>query len=118
MHGTEPCWYVELRFGNEDRLVYSANAYVDLLFNGLDSAHALTRDHLQITTSGMNDWYDKKIRAQDFQPRDEVYVLNLRMYQGRCPKWLCWYSDVATVVKKINQVTYVVCGDAWRIKEK
>ena len=33
-------------------------------------------------------------------------------------KWLRRYSDVATVVHKINDVTYIIKGDAWRSKEK
>ena len=34
------------------------------------------------------------------------------------PKWLRRYSDVAAVIRKVNQVTYIVRGDAWRTKEK
>ena len=66
----------------------------------------------------MSDWYDQKVRVHDFQVGDEVYILNLRLYQRRCPKWLRRYSDVAVVTKKINQVTYVVLSDNWRVKEK
>ena len=57
------------------------------------------------------------MKVQEFNPGDEVYVLNLRLYQRRCPKWLRRYSDVATVVHRVNQVTYVVRGD-WRSREK
>ena len=80
--------------------------------------HSLAREHLQVTASRMSDWYDRKAHAQDFQPGDEVYILNLRLYQGQCPKWLRYYSDTATITKKINQVTYVIHCNAWRIKDK
>ena len=66
----------------------------------------------------MSDRYDKKVRVQTFQPGDEVYVLNLRLYQGRCPKWLKRYADTAVVVKKVNQVTYLIHYDNGRVKEK
>ena len=56
----------------------------------------------------MNDWYDKKIRTQTFLPGDEVYVLNLRLYLGKCPKWLKKYADTAVIVRRLNQVTYVI----------
>ena len=66
----------------------------------------------------MSDWYDQKVRVHNFQVGDEVYILNLRLYQRRCPKWLHRYSDIAVVTKEINQVTYVVRSDNWRVKEK
>ena len=58
------------------------------------------------------------MRVQTFQPVDEVYVLNLRLYQVRCPKWLKRYADTAVVVKKVNQVTYLICYDTGHTKEK
>ena len=92
--------------------------YADLLITRLEKSHTLTREHLQTTTARMSDWYDKKVRVQEFLPGDEVYVLNLRLYQQRCPKWLRRYSDIATVVRRVNTVTYVIRGDAWRSREK
>ena len=78
----------------------------------------MAREHLQVIASRICTWYDRKVKVQEFLPGDEVYVLNLRLYQKRCPKWLRRYSDVATVLRKINNVTYVICGEAWRSKEK
>ena len=103
---------------DEVRTPYSPNSYANLLIHRLEHTHALTRDNLQTTASRMRDWYDWKVKAQDFQVGDEVFVLNLRLYQRRCPKWVRRYSDVAVVVKKINQVTYIVRSEEWRNKEK
>jgi len=36
----------------------------------------------------MKDWFDKKVSAQTFRVGDEVYVLNLRLYKERLPKWM------------------------------
>ena len=118
MHGMEPRWDVDLCLEDEVRTPYTPNAYADLLIHRLESAHTLIRDSLQTTASRMSDWYDRKVKAQDFQVGDEVFVLNLCLYQRRCPKWVRRYSDVAVVVKKINQVTYIVRSDEWRSKEK
>ena len=118
LFGTEPRWDVDFQTGRENREPYSVNEYADLLLTRLEDAHDNARDHLQVTASRMQDWYDKKVHAQGFNPGDEVYVLNLRLYQGRCPKWLRRYKDVGTVVKKINNVTYVVDCPAWRDKRK
>ena len=114
VYGSEPRWDVDLCLNSDDRPTYSTNEYADLLLSRLDGAHALTREHLQVTVSRMCDWYDKKAKVQEFLPGDEVFVLNLRLYQKRCPKWIRRYSDVATVVKKINQVTYLIRGNTWR----
>ena len=66
----------------------------------------------------MSNWYDKKVCVQTFQPGDEVYVLNLRLYQGLCPKWLNKYADTAIMIKRINQVTYLIQYDAGRISDR
>ena len=65
----------------------------------------------------MSDWYDKKAKDLEFLPGDKVSVLNLQLYRNR-PKLLRRYSDVATVIKIINHVTYIIRGDAWHTKEK
>ena len=78
----------------------------------------LTREHLRTTASRMSDWYDQKVKVQEIAPGDQVYVLNLWLYQGKCPKWLRRYSDVATVIRRINQVTYIVRSNAWKTREK
>ena len=118
MHGSEPHWDVDFKLGTEDRTAYSVNDYANVLMKRLERPYTLTRKHLQTTATRMSDWYDQKIKVEEFALGDEVYMLNLRLYQGRCPKWLRQYSDVATVIHKVNQVTYVVRGDAWRTKEK
>ena len=100
VHGTEPRWDIDLRMDSDDRPTYSTNEYADLLLRRLEGAHELTREHLQANATRMQNWYDKKVCTQEFLPGDEVYVLNLRLYQKRCPKWLRRYSDTATVIKK------------------
>ena len=94
------------------------NEYAHTLLSRLEKAHGLTRNHLHTSATRMSDWYDKKVRAQTFQTGDEVYVLNLRLYQGRCPKWLNRYAETAVVMKRINQVTYLIRYDSGRVKEK
>ena len=64
----------------------SVNEYAHILLIRLEKAHELTRNHLHTSAARMSDWYDKKVRVQTFQTGDEVYVLNLRLYQGRCFK--------------------------------
>jgi hypothetical protein len=62
----------------------------------------------------MRDWYDKKVHVQSFNLGGEVYILNLRLYQGRTPKWMRRYSDVGTVERCLNDVMYIVSCKQWK----
>jgi len=62
----------------------------------------------------MSEWYDKKVYTQSFMPGDQVFVLNLKQYKGRCPKWMRRYSHIATVKNKINDVTYQLYCPEWK----
>ena len=118
MHGNEPRWDVDIQLGEQGAEPKSVNEYAHTLLSRLEKAHELTRSHLHTNATRMSEWYDKMVRVQTFNPGDEVYVLNLRLYQGCCPKWLKRYTDTAIVVKKINQVTYMIKYDAGRVTEK
>ena len=45
-----------------------------------------------------------------------MFILYPRNYQGICPKWVRAYSYRGTIVKQINDVTYLVRCDKWRQK--
>jgi hypothetical protein len=117
MHGTEPRWDVDIQMGPSAPGTYSSNDYADVLIRRLEAAHENAREHLHTTATRMQDWYDKKVHVQSFEVGDEVYILNLRLYPGKCHKWLRRFSDTAVVTKKLNDVTYIVKGEGWK-KEK
>jgi hypothetical protein len=85
MHGFEPRWDIDFKLGTLEREPYSVNDYADLLVNRLEEAHELVREQLQVTANRMKEWYDKKVHSVHFNVGDEVFVLNLRLYPGRCP---------------------------------
>jgi len=87
------------------------NDYADLLLNRFEKSHELVREHLGVTANRMQNWYDRKVNVQHFDVIDEVYVLNLRLYPNKCPKWVRRYSNAGIIRKKINDVTYVVRCD-------
>jgi len=45
--------------------------------------------------------------------KDEICVLNLRLYKGRSSKWMRRYSQVAIIQKRLNNVTYQVYCAQW-----
>jgi len=96
MHGTELWWNIDSQIGENERVAYSVNDYADLLIKRMETAHELVRQHLGTTANKMSEWYDKKVHTKSFIPGDQVFVLNLRQYKGRCPKWMRRYSHVVT----------------------
>src|SRR5258708_14387309 len=116
VHGEEPRWDIDLQLGGEGKTQYSVNDYADLLVNRLEYAHQVARDHLHVTASRMKDWYDKKVHVKQFLAGDEVYILNQRVYPGRCPKWVRGYSYKGVIVERVNNVLCRVKCDQWRKK--
>jgi len=114
MHGTEPRWNINFQMGENERVAYCVNDYADLLITRMETAHKIVREHLATTANKMSEWCDKKVHTQSFLPGDQVFVLNLRQYKGWCPKWMRRYSHIATVRKKINDVTYQLYCAEWR----
>jgi len=114
MHGTKPRWNIDLQMREYERVAYSVNDFADLLIKRMETAHELVRQHLGTTVNKMSEWYDKKVHTQSFIPGDQFFVLNLRQYKGRCPKWMRRYSHVVTVKKKINDVTNQLYCAEWR----
>jgi transposase InsO family protein len=119
VHGTQPRWDVDFKFNRpDDKGEYSPNDFASLLLDRLEGAHELAREQLQTTAVRLKDYYDRKVHVNRFNVGDIVYVLNLRMYPGRCPKWIRRYSDEAVVLKRINDVTYQVRGEQWTKKTR
>jgi len=92
----------------------SVNDYADLLIKKMDTAHELVCQHLGTTANRMSEWYENKVHTQSFKPGDQVFVLNLKKNKGRCPKSMRRNSHVATMKKKINDVTYQLYCAEWR----
>ena len=119
VHGEEPRWDVDLQLGSEAtaRQPYSTNEYADLLVTRLETAHELARHCLKSSATRMKDWYDKKVHVKRFEVGDEVFILNMRTYEGRCPKWVRSYSYRGIIEGVVNDVTYRVYCVQWKKKK-
>jgi hypothetical protein len=116
--GTQPRWDIDFQLGCATKEKYSANDFANVLVNRMETAHELARENLHTAALRMKDWHNRKVHTQFFNPGDEVYVLNLRLPQGKCVKWTRRYSDLANIVKRINNVTYLVHCPQWRERER
>jgi len=54
------------------------------------------------------------VKVENFEVGEKVRVLDLRGYVRRTAKWALPYRQIGTVVKKLNDVTYVVAAKGWR----
>ena len=62
----------------------------------------------------MSNWYDRRVHPVTFTVGEKVRVFNDSTKPGLCPKWLYYYKDVATVIKRLNDVTYLLLCENWR----
>ena len=54
------------------------------------------------------------MKLQIFEAGEQVRILDQRGYARRTPKWQLPYRQVGTVVRKLNEVTYVISAPGWR----
>jgi hypothetical protein len=114
MTGQQPRWNVDFLLGSSEVNEQSVPEYTASVLHKLGRAFELTREHLQRTAISMYTWYNRKIRPKSFIPGDKVHVYNPRRMRGRYPKWQSFCHDVATVERRLNDVTYVVNSSSWR----
>ena len=74
----------------------------------MHQAHALVRKRLQRFGERMKRDYDRKVNEKSLQPGQPVWVLNLRAFKGRCPKWERRYQGPYLILEKLNDVNYRV----------
>jgi len=80
----------------------------------LSEASKLVRQHLQAAFESSSKWYNHRNKPWSFQPGDHVRVYYPHRYTGRSPKWQKYYSTEGVVVKRLNDVTYVVSSKNWK----
>jgi len=80
----------------------------------LDKAAVLVREHLKMAAENASKWYNRKARPKEFQEGDQVRVYCPRRYVGRSPKWQSFYRTEGTILRKLNDATYLVTSKSWR----
>lgn len=114
MTGRQPLWNIDFVLHNVDMHELSIPEYTTTVLNRLDKAYALVRDHLQKSADYASTWYNRKVKQHYFSVGDEVRVYSPRRLKGLSPKWQSFYKDTGKIVKRLNDVSYVVHCGAWR----
>jgi hypothetical protein len=113
MHGTEARWNMDLLLDNQVT-GRTCNEHAADLVNRLEEAYRLIREQLGTAAVYSKRWYDKKVKQQSFEVGETVRILDQRGYAKRTPKWQLPYRQVGKVLRKLNDVTYVVSAPGWR----
>ena len=107
-HGRDPLWRIDLILGTPNIPQLSVHQYTQQMVDKLYYAEQLVREKLETCGRNMSSWYDRKVKSKEFEVGDRVYVYNPRRYLHRSPKWQRQYAMEAIIMRKINDVNYVV----------
>ena len=114
MTGRDPKWSVDILLSGTDSEDMTLPQYVRDVRERLSLAHAATRAQTQAAAAYAAEWYDKSARSTEFHVGDRVRLYSPRHYKGRSPKLQSNYSQIGTVLEKLNDSAYVVQTKAGR----
>ena len=84
------------------------NDYAQHTVERMASAYELVRQHLAKTAEVCKARYDMKVRPVTFENGSLVWLYCLRRLPGTSAKWTRCYSGPYTVIRRVNDVNYVV----------
>ena len=114
MTGRECRWNVDFLLGQPYDASNNVPAYTADTVERLRVADELVRKHLRQAADNASFWYNRKVNAKVFGEGDLVWAYSPRHYRGRTPKWQRYYSVQGEVVKRLNDVTYIVKSASWK----
>ena len=91
-----------------DTEYYSLDEFVEKKLTLMESAYALTREHLNASSARSKIYYDVRTRPKTLKIGDWVWFYSPRRYVGRSPKFQRNYSGLFLVIKQLGPVLYVV----------
>lgn len=114
LFGRQHSWNIDLLLHGKEEKLQSVSQYTAGTIERLRLANHIVCKHLGAQAAYMSQWYNKRVNVSTYSVGDEVRVFNNTTKPGKCPKWQHFYKDVATVVEKLNDVTYRLSCPAWR----
>jgi len=97
---------VALGLPSEESL--SVNDYAQYVRDRMAEANALVRVHARKRTAETKQHYDRVVRPTTFESGDLVRYYYPRKLKGRSPKWSRYYVGPYRIVKRVNDVNYVI----------
>ena len=81
--------------------------YVQKVADNMRIATKLAASTLQAVTAQSKSYYDQRVRPKQFLENDTVLVYSPRRLKGKFYKWQRLYQLEATMVKQLNDVTFL-----------
>lgn len=110
MTGRQPLWNLDLLLSDIDESDYTVPEYTYSVIDGLRLCHEIVREQSKCAVDRMSEGFNSHVNPSSFRPEDVVRVYNPRKEIGKSSKWQLHFSDTAKIVKKLNDVTYIVKG--------
>jgi hypothetical protein len=111
MYGRELRAPVDIVFGAPEEELESRNTmdeFVEHKVQVMRDSYELVRQHLGTSLQRAKKYYDVKARPTTFTPGEWVWHYCPRRYLQRSPKWQKNYDGPFLVIRKINNVNYVI----------
>ena len=86
----------------------SVNDYAQHVVERMASAYELVREHLGKAAEVCKARYDMKVRPVTFEVGDKVWLYCPKRLPRTNAKWTRHYNGPYTIVRRVNDVNYVV----------
>ena len=86
----------------------SQEEYAHVMRQRMQAAYKLVHEQLKTVFARAKRRYDVRVKECRFQVGDRVWYFSPRKYRNRSPKWLLQTSGPYEVVRKLNDVNYVI----------
>jgi hypothetical protein len=114
-HGREPKWNIDFILGHVEPSVKTVPQYTEDVLTTLETAYTVVRDNLRSVAQNASTSYNRNVKLKNFKVGDKVRVYNPHGVPGQSRKLQSFYRDVGIIVKKLNDVTFIVHCAAWKI---
>jgi hypothetical protein len=111
VYGRELRAPVDIVFGapvEESEVSRAADDFVEDKLRVMREAYRLVRQQLGASQQRAKRYYDLKARPTSFKPGEWVWYYSPRRYVQRSPKWQRTYDGPYLIIRKINEVNYVL----------
>jgi hypothetical protein len=86
----------------------TVDEYIHSLKENLKKIRAGARNRMEIKSSRMKAWYDRKTRDPLLQEGEKVWLFNPRRKLGRAPKLQCDWEGPYLIIKKMSDVVFCI----------
>ena len=86
----------------------TSNEYAYRTRQLMAEAYAIVREHTGRCAEVMKRSYDAGVRQVEFQVDDLIWYFCPRARHGNSPKWTRFYSGPYRVVRRLNDLNYVI----------